>query len=70
MESDLKSGGAVIFGCWTVIINGSATVRLESSIIEKGKEAPGFLAIGALLVITLIATFNKIAIKKNRKMKM
>lgn len=69
LESDLKTGGAVIFGCWAVIYNGSATVRLESSVIEKGEEAPGFLVIGSLLAITLIATLNKIAIKKNENMR-
>ncbi len=64
LESSGESGGLVVFGCSVITEDSSATIKLETLVIKEGRRAPGFLVIGSLLAITLIATLNKIASKK------
>ena len=69
VDSTLKSGGAVIYGCWIYNKSASATVRFESLVIEKGEEAPGFLVFSSLFAITMITVFLKIKSVKKRERK-
>lgn len=64
LDSSSPSNGQVIYDCWTVYLNESATIRLESLILEEGKETPGFVWLTSIISMIFIITASKRKINK------
>ena len=67
LDYETETGGYVVFGCSVITEDSSATLRLESLVVKKGRELPGYLFATAILAVSFITIFIKVSKRKLKK---